>query len=148
MADHESGTGHVNPASTAAGHEVTDADASPLAKVGIGIAVLMLVAFIGMLVMFRVLLHVQPMYEPSPEPHPLRDLRSTSTEPRLQPDPPREKAELRQVEDHLLTTYNWVDQEQGLARIPVDRAIELLSQAGLPEKTGSGASMPPPATEE
>jgi hypothetical protein len=158
MADHHGAAdGHVHAASAAAGHEVTDAPASPLAKVGIAIAVLMVVSFVGVLLLFRFLVHVQPLYDKEEPAHPLRDVRVSSTEPRLQPDPPREKAELRRIEDQLLTTYDWVDKEQGLVRIPVDRAIDLLSRRGLPEKTGTGAAVTeadstgaaaPPASEE
>ena len=139
MADHAPADGHVHAASAAAGHEVTDAPASPLAKVGIGIAVLMFVSFVGVLLLFRFLVHVQPLYDKEEAAHPLSDVRVSSTEPRLQPDPPREKGELQRIEDHLLTTYDWVDKDQGLVRIPVERAIDLLSRRGLPEKTGTGA---------
>jgi len=39
---------------------------------------------------------------------------------------------LRTLEDHVLTTYAWVDQSQGTVRIPVDRAIDMVVQKGLP----------------
>ena len=147
MADHPTADGHVHAASAAAGHEVTDAPASPLAKVGIAIAVLMVVSFVGMLLLFRFLVHVQPLYDQEPPIHPLRDVRVGSTEPRLQPDPPRQKGELRRIEDHLLGTYDWVDKEQGLVRIPIERAMDLTARRGLPEKTGTGAAAPPAAEE-
>ncbi len=31
-----------------------------------------------------------------------------------------------------LNTYAWVDKDAGVVRIPVDRAIDLLAQKGLP----------------
>lgn len=149
MADHHGpADGHVHAASAAAGHEVTDAPASPLAKVGIAIAVLMLVSFVGVLLLFRVLVHVQPLYDKEPPPHPLREVRVSSTEPRLQPDPPRQKGELRQIEDHLLGTYDWVDPDLGVVRIPIDRAMDVLARRGLPEKTGTGAAASPAAAGE
>ena len=43
----------------------------------------------------------------------------------------------------MLTTYDWVDKEQRLVRIPIGRAIDLLSQRGLPLKTGTGAAAVP-----
>ena len=55
MSDHSSPV-EVDGASRAAGHEVTDADAGPLVRVGIALAVIMLVGFVGMLLMFRTLL--------------------------------------------------------------------------------------------
>jgi len=127
----------VDAASRAAGHEVTDADAAPLVRVGIALAVIMLVGFVGMLVMFRTLLYVQPLYDVVDDAHPLSTTRAVATGPLLQPDPPRQKAELRQYEDNLLTTYDWIDQEGRVARIPVDRAIDILAASGLPETPGS-----------
>lgn len=131
MSDHHSSAG-VSQASRAAGHEVTDADASPLVKAGIALAVTMLVGFVGMLVMFRTLVYVQPMYDKTEDAHPLSATRVTATGPRLQPDPPREKGELKTFEDNVLTTYDWVDADARVARIPIDRAIHILAASGLP----------------
>lgn len=38
----------------------------------------------------------------------------------------------RAEEEHLLTTYGWVDQNAGVVRLPIDRAKELLLGRGLP----------------
>ena len=35
-------------------------------------------------------------------------------------------------EDLLLDHYSWVDQSQGKVRIPIERAMELIAQRGLP----------------
>ncbi len=45
--------------------------------------------------------------------------------PRLQAEPEREMADLREDEDAVLETYGWVDEAAGIARIPVERAIAL-----------------------
>jgi len=51
--------------------------------------------------------------------------------PRLQPSPPRDMDELRAKDRETLTTYGWVDRAGGVARIPVDRAIDILAERGL-----------------
>ena len=51
--------------------------------------------------------------------------------PRLQSDPPRDMDEMRQQDREVLTTYGWVDQTGGVARIPVDRAMSILVERGL-----------------
>lgn len=139
MSDH-SAPAEVSEASRAAGHEVTDADAGPLVKVGIALAILVIIGFVGMIVMFRTLAYVQPLYEGADEPHPLSETRAPMSGPRLQPDPPREKGQLEAYEAQQLTTYDWVDKESGIARIPVDRAIDILASSGLPQNAGSGAA--------
>ncbi|MDR3773467.1 MAG: hypothetical protein P4L26_08990 [Terracidiphilus sp.] len=56
--------------------------------------------------------------------------------PRLQTDDGNQEiADLHAKEDLLLTNYSWADKSQGSprrVRIPIDRAIELLAQRGLP----------------
>jgi hypothetical protein len=37
----------------------------------------------------------------------------------------------RSREDTLLTSYGWVDQEHRAARIPIERAMQLLAERGL-----------------
>jgi hypothetical protein len=53
-------------------------------------------------------------------------------EPRLQIDPQQDLAALRQQEQQRLSGYGWVDRERGLARIPVERAMEDIARRGLP----------------
>lgn len=38
----------------------------------------------------------------------------------------------RAREDLLLDNYSWVDESQGKVRIPIERAMELIAQRGLP----------------
>ncbi len=53
-------------------------------------------------------------------------------EPRLEVYGPRQLLELHAHEDHVLNSYAWVDKDAGMVRIPIDRAIDLLAQKGLP----------------
>jgi hypothetical protein len=53
--------------------------------------------------------------------------------PRLQTDDGNQDlANLHQREDLLLDHYSWIDQPQGKVRIPIERAMELIAQRGLP----------------
>ena len=53
--------------------------------------------------------------------------------PRLQNDDgSQETANLHAREDLLLEHYSWIDQSQGKVRIPIERAMELIAQSGLP----------------
>lgn len=53
--------------------------------------------------------------------------------PRVQlDDGNQDVAELHQREDLLLDHYSWVDQSKGKVRIPIERAMELIAQRGLP----------------
>lgn len=46
--------------------------------------------------------------------------------------PARSLAEFRRAEDRYMRSYGWVDREAGVGRIPVERAMDLLLQQGLP----------------
>ena len=53
--------------------------------------------------------------------------------PRVQTDDGNQDvAELHQREDLLLEHYSWVNEKSGQVRIPIERAMELLAQRGLP----------------
>ncbi len=53
-------------------------------------------------------------------------------EPRLQVNAPEDLKKLREQEDSVLNSYGWIDKQKGIVRIPIDRAIEILTQRGLP----------------
>jgi hypothetical protein len=52
--------------------------------------------------------------------------------PALQNQPFMDIYTLRRGEAEKLNSYGWVDKDGGVARIPIDRAMELLLQRGLP----------------
>jgi hypothetical protein len=63
--------------------------------------------------------------------------------PRLQNDDGYEEIyEMHQKEDLLLENYSWVNQAGGTVRIPIERAIELTAQRGLPVVSSTAADRP------
>jgi hypothetical protein len=64
--------------------------------------------------------------------------------PRLQPDPPEDMRQFLEGEQRELTTYGWTDESAEIARIPIERAMTLLVENGLPEATlaSPGAAAP------
>ena len=111
------------------GHESADAHAGPVAGVGIAIAVLVGASIVAMIILFKVLDYYQPLFDA--DPHPLMTSRQANSEPRVQIDPPHQKQELREIEDALLHSYAWVDEERGIARIPIRRAMEIVAAKKL-----------------
>ena len=41
---------------------------------------------------------------------------------------------MRAAEDQVLHNYAWLDQANGIVRIPIDRAMELIEQRGPPAR--------------
>ena len=56
--------------------------------------------------------------------------------PALRTDPTAEPEAYRREKEKLLTGWGWVDRDNGLARIPVERATILLEQRGWPDQAG------------
>ncbi len=65
--------------------------------------------------------------------HKVSELTQQFPTPRLQlDDGNQDLADLHQREDLLLDHYTWVDRVQGKVRIPIDQAMALIAQRGLP----------------
>ena len=61
--------------------------------------------------------------------------------PRLQPQPFKDVYVLRDSEAKRLSSYGWVDKQGGVARIPIDRAMELMLQRGFPVRSEQGDAL-------
>ena len=55
-------------------------------------------------------------------------------EPRLQTNPREELRDLQAQEDAVLGSYGLVDKDRGVVRIPIDEAMKLIVQRGLPAR--------------
>ena len=60
--------------------------------------------------------------------------------PPLEIDERTELNKARLYEENTLSTYDYVDKDAGTVRIPIDRAMDLLAQRGLPTRTQSSDS--------
>jgi hypothetical protein len=62
--------------------------------------------------------------------------------PQLEIDERTELNDIRLREEDILSTYGWVDQKSGVVRIPIDRAMDLLVERGLPVRSQPGQATP------
>jgi hypothetical protein len=63
---------------------------------------------------------------------PLAEVDQTPPPPRLQAHPTTDYLEFRAQQQAQLNSYGWIDREQGIVRIPLPRARELILTEGLP----------------
>jgi hypothetical protein len=68
--------------------------------------------------------------------------------PRIQADPATELTKMKAEDLGQLNNYGWVDRKAGLAHIPVDRAIGILAQKGLPTPEERGVTPEEPAKKQ
>lgn len=67
-------------------------------------------------------------------------LKQNFPNPRLEIDERHQLDQIRMQEEETLATYGWVDQKAGIVRIPIERAMDLIAQRGLPVRSQSDAS--------
>jgi hypothetical protein len=112
------------------GHELSDLRAGPIALFGIGVVIALVLA----VAITTFLMHVRAVGQrETPTPRLARE-RATLSQPRLQVGGVNELREMRAGEEAALNSYGWVDQNAGIVRIPIDRAMEILAAKGLPAR--------------
>jgi hypothetical protein len=97
--------------------------------VGVGMILIAITLHVGLWAMFdffatsaqRQDIAPPPVFSTAPPPG-----------PQLEVDPAADLARVRSREEALLDSYDWVDRQHGIVRIPIDRAMDLLLQQGLP----------------
>ena len=86
--------------------------------------------------------------DPAPSPLAEANARRVPPQPRLQDEPARDMETQRAEEDSRLSTYGWVDRDAGVGRIPIDRAIDLILERGLPEVIAPAAETEAPGARD
>ena len=76
------------------------------------------------------------------ERYPLaKDFERPLPTPSLQTQPFADLYSLREDDAQKLGSYGWVDKAGGVARIPIDKAMEVMMQRGFPSRPDSGDAM-------
>lgn len=94
-----------------------------------GVVGLVVLGVIGSAAVFHFFVRHQPLGPPA---SPFEDVRPVPPEPRLQTDAPLDLKRYRQDQENILNTYGWVDAHAGVVRIPVERAMDVLLEKGIP----------------
>jgi hypothetical protein len=121
---------NVPSKSSDAGHELTDLSPKKIALFAITLAAIILVVFLVAYALFSYLDNVWSKNQVALSP--LSFTREPTPEPHLLVRPGNDLKTMRADEDLILNSYGWVDKEKGVVRIPIDRAIEIIAQRGLP----------------
>jgi hypothetical protein len=115
-----------------ASYELSDLSPKKIALFGITLAAVIGLVLVVCAGIFRYAAALQATRQKALSP--LAQTREPTTEPRLQVHAARDLKEMRAAEDQVLQNYGWIDKKAGIARIPVDRAMKLLAQKGLPSR--------------
>jgi len=122
------------PSKTAgAGHELSDLNPKSIALFAVALAVIIALVFGTVYVMSQLFLKAAVRSQTTPSP--LSYTGEPAPEPSLEVNPGRDLKTMRAEEDKILKSYAWIDQEKNTVRIPIDRAIDILAERGLPVRT-------------
>jgi hypothetical protein len=127
-----------------AGYEHTDANVWILAKFGLWLVISALVIHAGLWLVFA--LFVEQREAKTEAEFPLAVSAAQPrlpAGPRLQAKPANEILEFRRQEDAVLHGYGWVDRPAGTVRIPIDEAMRLTVERGLPARADGPATAEP-----
>jgi hypothetical protein len=117
------------------GYEKSDAHLKSVAMLVALTVGLTLVGVVSMFFLFGYIVERDASRDTPPSP--LAGTRAPYTGPRLQVAPPQDMKEMEAAEQEVLESYSWVDPESGIVRIPIERAIDLLAERGLPTRARS-----------
>jgi hypothetical protein len=114
-------------------YEHTDANVKAIVKFGIWLVVTALVVHVGMGLMYGML--IEQSKEMAEQRYPLAGPDAPQPpEPRLQEAPSRDMDQFRTGEAQRLQTYGWIDKEAGVVHIPIEEAMRLTVERGLPAR--------------
>lgn len=121
-------------AGTEQGHETRDVSLRWMAIFGVIVVLLLIAVFVSMRWMFDLFEAREARGQEEPatlvaDPGPVRP-----PEPRLQTKPRLELQQMRAAEEAVLGSYGWVDRDKGVARMPIDEAMKIVVQRGLPAR--------------
>ena len=116
-------------------HELTDANVRTVLAFGAGILATVAFSALLMLGYIRFLEHQAVSRDPRLPPH--AQTGGTPRGPRLLTDEPANLRRFRQEEQGKLEGYGWMNQTQGIARVPIEAAKKLVVQHGLPTRAGA-----------
>jgi hypothetical protein len=111
-----------------------DVDIVQITGFGIGLLVAFMASVVAMWALFEYFAAREDKRNPPNPPAMMAEKQMLPPAPRLQPEPIKELKELHDNEDMLLNSYYWVDSAKGIVHIPIDQAIDMVAQKGLPVK--------------
>lgn len=128
-----------DPDTTLVGHETADADIGPLIKFAIFMALTTVVCAAICVGLYKYLDQREAREKAGRYPLAAGLARPLPPPPRLQNYPFYDLKAFRGDENRVLEHYGWVDKNAGVVRIPVERAIDVLAEKGLPYRTAAPA---------
>jgi hypothetical protein len=143
-------TAHTHePGGHRGGTERSDIKLRPILVFTVGLVVMMIAVYLVVSALFRLYARQAATEDVQSGAQAVQQLPAGQEhlppEPRIQANPAADLRSLRQQETEVLTSYGWVDEKAGVVRVPIDQAMKLVLEEGLPVRQRETAP-PAPAT--
>lgn len=129
-------------------YEPRDVEVSRILVLGLALALAVMVAGVVVWLTLRSLSAKQARSEAPESPLRVGLTQQLPPEPRLQGAPghnalgPEDLKEMEDSANATLSSYGWVDQKAGIARVPIQEAMKLLLTRGLPTAQQTSGAQP------
>jgi hypothetical protein len=124
------------------GYEKTDAHAGATVRAGLTILGVMFLTALVLVPMYR-FLGRREKAEQKPAATVLKPDAAAPAFPRLVVSEPAVLAEFRAQEDAFLAGWGWVEKDKGIARMPIEEAMKIVAERGLPTFPAPGPATAP-----
>jgi hypothetical protein len=121
-------------------HEESDVNLRAILAFGAGLTLVMVVVLFLMWLLFGYFRSREAQSGTRDFPLAVEQQNRMPPEPRLQTNPREDLRVLRARDEALLKSYGWTDKDAGIARIPIEEAMKLTVQRGLPARRGNEAA--------
>jgi len=118
-------------------HEESDVNLGPILGFGAGLSAVAVFVFFLVWVLFTYFSSRESMRVPPQYPMAAAQGNRLPPEPRLQTNPRQDLSDLHAGEEQILGSYGWVDKNAGVVRIPIEEAMKIVVQRGLPVRQGT-----------
>lgn len=125
-------------------HEASDVRAKGVLSFLIGLAAAAIVVSVGIWAVFHLLARAARSEDRPLAPNVAKSMARLPPYPRLEARPLAPRARLNANEKARLSGYGWVDRNAGTVHIPIDRAMDLIVERGLPLTRPAAASQAAP----
>lgn len=119
-------------------HERTDAHVKPLVIILIAMGVTIGGSFVATALLFEFFTQRAQSFDRVPSPVKVEN--ELPEGPRLQVVPGLDLREIRAAEDDRLNGYGWVDEGGRVVHIPIEKAIDVVIERGLPARSAQPAA--------
>jgi hypothetical protein len=123
--------------------EKTDANTGGVLKAVVYLVLATTLVAVGLIYLTHGLVSLEVKGDPAPAPL-AEPAGRVPPEPRLQTLPLADIRAQRREEHEVLTSYGWVDEKRGIVRIPIEDAMRLVAERGLPVAGKAPAPSPSP----